>query len=284
MTERVLPVEDELPGLVPRPGSVTWRKAGDLRLMAGAGYALVLQVAHPTVGAGVAQHSSFAADPWGRLTRTLDYFHGTIYGGAELAGRLGRDVRSMHRSLKGMRPDGGRYHALEPDAYAWVHATLASSIVEGHRLFGSPLTPPEKVELWDEWRRLGRVVGVRERDLPETWAEFGPYFDAIVQDVLEDNAAVHDVLSALARPALPPPGMSPALWRLIVPFAGRQSTLATIGLLPAVLRKRFGVRWTRAHETALRALAGASRASGPVLPRQVREFGIEYVRMRGMAS
>jgi uncharacterized protein (DUF2236 family) len=284
MAERILPPEHELPQLAPRPGSVTWRKAGDLRLMATAGYALVLQVAHPTVGAGVAEHSNFAEDPWGRLFRTLDYFHGTIYGGARVAGELGRRVRAMHRSLKGTRADGIAYHALEPDAYAWVHATLACSIVDGHRLFGSRLSPGEEVELWAEWRRLGRLVGVRERDLPEDWADFRPYFDATVRDVLDDNPTVHLVLDSLARPTLPPPGVSIAVWRAVRPLAGRQSTLVTAGLLPPLLRKRFGLRWTPAHEGALRALAAATRASGPILPRQAREFGIEYVRMRGLAS
>jgi len=282
-TQRILPSEEELHELVPAPGSITWRRAGDLRLMGGAGYALLLQVAHPTVGAGVAQFSHFESDPWGRLFRTLDYVNGTIYGGPELAGEIGRRVRRMHRNFKGLRPDGRSYHALEPDVYAWVHATLASSIVDGHRLFGTALSPDEQIEFWDEWRGLGRLIGVRDRDLPEDWADYRHYFDAIVERVLENNETVHAVLHSLARPAVPPPGMPGALWRAVAPVASRQSFFGTVGLLPPVLRERFGLRWTAAHEAVLRALAAASRASGPLLPRPVREFGPLYVRWRRRA-
>src|SRR4051794_18954650 len=114
----VLPSPEEIPLLVPQPGGPVWRAANDIRTMSTAGYALILQVAHPTVGAGVGQHSNFAADPWSRLLRTLDYVNGTIYGGPDLAAEIGRRVRGMHRSIKGVRPDGERYHALEPAAYA----------------------------------------------------------------------------------------------------------------------------------------------------------------------
>ena len=68
---------EEAAELVPHPGSAVWRHAGDARLLATAGYALLLQVSHPTVGAGVSEHSDFKADPWGRLLRTLDYTYDT---------------------------------------------------------------------------------------------------------------------------------------------------------------------------------------------------------------
>src|SRR5215203_4705573 len=86
----ILPAPDEFAELVPARDSPVWRYASDIRLVAAAGYALLLQVAHPVVGAGVAEHSNFQEDPWGRLHRTLDYVNGTIYGGPQLAGEIGR--------------------------------------------------------------------------------------------------------------------------------------------------------------------------------------------------
>ena len=68
-----LPSREEAAELVPPRGGVTRRIVGDARLFAASGYALLLQVSHPTVGAGVTQHSNFKQDPWGRLIRTLDY-------------------------------------------------------------------------------------------------------------------------------------------------------------------------------------------------------------------
>ena len=281
MAAPTLPSDDELAGLVPQPGSLTWRKAGDLRIISAAGYALLMQVAHPTVGAGVAEHSDFASDPWGRLLRTLDYVNGTIYGGPALAGEIGARVRNLHKSIKGTRPGGERYHALEPRAYAWVHATLASSIVDGHRLLGTPFRPHEAERFWQDWVRLGRLVGVRPRDLPATWAEFGPYFDRIVRDELEDTPTVHVVFDALAKPVPPAlPGLHPALWRVLRVPLGTNFQLITKGLLPPVLRERFGFRWSAADEGAFRLMAGASRASRPLVRGPLREFGPFYVRLR----
>src|SRR5947207_13278233 len=65
----VLPAEDEIPDLIPGPGSVAWRLSSDARIMSTAGYALLLQVAHPTVGAGVHEPSNLQANPWGSLLR-----------------------------------------------------------------------------------------------------------------------------------------------------------------------------------------------------------------------
>jgi uncharacterized protein (DUF2236 family) len=104
--EPLLPPREEATELIPPRGGITRRIAGDARLFGASGYALLLQVAHPTVGAGVTQHSDFKADPWGRLLRTLDYTSSLVYGGPELAWRMGRRVREMHGRIRGVRPDG----------------------------------------------------------------------------------------------------------------------------------------------------------------------------------
>ena len=173
----VLPPPEEYAELAPKPGSPVWRAFNDVRLLGTSGYATLLQVAHPTVGHGVHQYSSFLKDPWGRLFRTLDYVHGTIYGGPELAGEIGARVRNMHTTIKGEKPDGTRYHAMEPDAFAWVHATLAASIFTGHEQLAKPMTPGEKEAFWQEWLGVGRLVGVRAGDLPDDVRGFEEYFD-----------------------------------------------------------------------------------------------------------
>jgi uncharacterized protein (DUF2236 family) len=200
--------------LVPAPGSVAWRYAGDVRLLSTGAFAILLQVAHPTVGAGVSEHSDFRADPWGRLLRTLDYTYSMTYGGAELAGETGRRIREMHKQIKGVR-DGERYHALEPEAYAWVHATLAHSIVRGHQLLGRPMSEARIECFYEEWRRSGRLIGLRERDLPEGWPEFCSYFERMTAERLERTQAVGEVLEALENPAPPPLGSLPrSAWLL----------------------------------------------------------------------
>jgi uncharacterized protein (DUF2236 family) len=281
----VLPNPEEAPALVPAPGSIVWTYAGDARLLATAGYALMLQVAHPTVGAGVSEHSSFKSDPWGRLLRTLDYTYTMVYGGPQQAASMGRRVREMHKQIRGIRPDGERYHALEPEAYAWVHATLAEAIITGHRRFGRRMHPDEIERFYADWIANGRLLGVRERDLPGDWTAFRSYLDAMIHDRLENNPAVQDVLAALADPAPPPiPGLGNGVWRTLRIPAVRLLSLATVGLLPPLLRTRFGVRWTPAQERELRALSALSRAATPALPRSLGNVGPRYLRWRRRAT
>ena len=279
--EPVLPPPEEALALVPPKGSITWRRAGDARLMVGAGYALLLQVAHPVVGAGVKEHSNFREDPWGRLVRTLDYTNTMVYGEPDEAVRMGRWVRNMHKRIKGVDSQGRRYHALDPEAYPWVHATLADAIVAGHARFGRPMSRAEVYDFYREWLDVGRLLGIRDRDLPPDWPGFRRYFDQMVSERLEYTDAVRDVLAALKEPKSPPNLPLPdGAWRAARLPAARLSALATIGMLPPVLRERFGLEWSRAQELELRALGAASRATTPLMPRSLRRMGPAWLERR----
>ncbi len=276
-----MPPSNEWPSLVPGSATVTWRRAGDARVLLAAGYALLLQVSHPTVGAGVSEHSRFRTDPWGRLLRTLDYSTTMVYAGPEQAGEMGRRIRGFHKQIRGVRPDGVSYNALEPEAYAWVHATLAAGIVRAHERFGLRLSEADREQLWGEWRSVGRLLGIRPRDLPPTWREFSSYFDDTVEHTLMRTAAVEEVLDALAHPA--PPELSRAyrpLWSFTSRQLGHVIALTTAGLLPAALRGRFGIRWGRGRELELKALAGTLRAATPVMPAYLLNTGPGYLEWR----
>jgi uncharacterized protein (DUF2236 family) len=75
---------------------------------------------------------------------------------------------------------GHPYRALDPAAYAWVHLTLAHFFVEVQSLLGRPLSPDQKEQLYGEWRQVGRLLGVRDSQLPPDWVCFRRYFDHMV--------------------------------------------------------------------------------------------------------
>jgi uncharacterized protein (DUF2236 family) len=91
---------------------------------------------------GERDFSRFEAEPGDRLLRSIEYVNLSAYGGAE-APLVGKRLRAAHESFRGVNADGSRYHALEPEAYAWVHATLADGIVAGQAMLGSPLDAEE---------------------------------------------------------------------------------------------------------------------------------------------
>jgi uncharacterized protein (DUF2236 family) len=109
----------------------------------------------------------------------------------------------------------------------------------------------------------------------------------MVEETLEPTDALRDVLATLAQPIAPPiPWLPDGAWRLARLPAARIFRLATVGLMPATLRRRAGLRWTRANAAELRSLAAASRALTPVLPGSVTCFGPSYLawRAKGMAK
>jgi uncharacterized protein (DUF2236 family) len=280
----VMPPEASWQELVPGPETVTWRRASDVRLLISAGYALLLQVSHPTVGAGVTEHSQFRREPWPRLLRTLDYTYTMVYGGPLAAGEMGQRLRNFHKRIRGVTPDGRAYHALEPQAYAWVHATLAEAIVRAHEHFGRPLTPAQREQFWSEWRTLGRLLGIRERDLPAGWSGFEAYVQGTVDTELVHTQAVDEVITALAHPRAPDlPRLPGPVWALIGMPLGHLLELATVGLLTPALRERFGLGWSRGQERELRALGTTLRAATPLMPPWLRNSGERYLGWRAEA-
>lgn len=280
-TAALFPADTELDELLVGPDSVTWRFGSDARLYLVMLYPLLLQVAHPTVGAGVRDYSDFEKRPWNRLLRTLDYVTLLVYGGPE-AVAAGRRLRALHKQFRGVRPDGERYYALEPDAYAWVHATLLESYVAGHAQFGTPMTDSQQQRFYTEYCGLGRLIGVREGDLPPDWQGFRRYFDRMVSERLVRNESVDRVLGALAH-AAPPLPLPRTLWRAMRFPAQQALRLGGVGLMAPELRERLGVAWTGRDERAFRALGAITRGLTPVMPERMRIMGPAQLKMRRRA-
>lgn len=247
----------------PGPGSLTWRYAGDPRILNAAGYALLLQLAHPTVAAGVRDHSDYANDPWGRLLRSVDYLFLMAFGGQQAAENAGAALRDRHREIRGEHADGSSYHAFEPQAWAWVQATIADAAITGIEWFARPLTTHERDVLWQETLAVGEIVGAV--GLPDTWAGYVSYRDDMIATTLSGDVAIDDFLRTLHAQPL-----------------GGLAALGAIGLLPPALRRKCGLRWTHRKQGQLEAFARASRALTPVMIGPLRNVGPRYLRLRGL--
>ncbi len=264
--KRTLTPED-VARMVPGPGSMIWKKGNDPRVMAGAGYALLLQVAHPTVGAAVKQQSGYRTHPYARLFRSIDYLLIMSFGGPEAAWKTARSLREIHRDIRGVTPDGRRYNAFEPEAWAWVHTTLGEAAIAAIQSFASPMNATEIEQYYAEWRAMGAVLGVGRDEVGRSWTEHRAYLDAMIHDRLADNDTVQEVIEVMRSEVAPPFAMIPrGIWRRAWRPVGETYWLVTAGLMPSELRRKLGIRWSRAQERRYRLLARASRALGPAMP------------------
>lgn len=270
------PAADPVP---PPPGGVLWTLAGDIRGLLMLPAALTLQVAHPAVGAGVDEHSVFRTDPWGRGERSLRSLQLWVYGG-EAAAEEGRRLRELHKTIQGTDAHGRRYHALDPAYYSWVHATGFPVYQHALRYLVRPLTEAQERTLYAEWLQVGRILGIHDRDMPQTIEEFWPYYRKVLADELEATVVVRELIAT--DQAIPPPDRGPlvlrvllrAVWPVLLPAFVRLRRFMTIGLMPPDAREAIGLEWTDEQERRLRRFARVVRAVVPVLPERLRYLPI----------
>ncbi len=230
------------------------------------GRAILLQLAHPLVAAGVEDHSSFRDGRFaaaGRLHHTVRAMLPLTFGtdtarDATLARINGihRRVNGRLRDAAGPFPAGTPYSAEDPALLRWVHATLVESVPLMYDLLVAPMPEHERDVYCREAAPVARALGVRER-LPDSWRELRVYVDGMhASGVLTVSAEAR----ALARAVLRPP-----LATLVAP-AAHVNRLFTVGFLPPRLREQYGLAWTDRDDRALGRWVRIIRAARRALP------------------
>src|SRR5215203_3130566 len=168
------------------PESLTWRIDREAALFLGAGRALLLQLAHPWVAAGIAEHSRTLADPVGRFHRTFEIMFTLVFGSLDQALDAARRLHRRHAAVQGRLPEaagrfpaGSVYRADEASALQWVHATLVDTALIAHDLVLPPLTFEERERYYAVSRILGALFGLAPEDQPPTWQVFASYNKAM---------------------------------------------------------------------------------------------------------
>ncbi|RZS79994.1 uncharacterized protein (DUF2236 family) [Motilibacter rhizosphaerae] len=255
------------PGVI-RPYGVAQRLAGDRLVLAGGPAAVLLQVAHPLVGAGVALHSDYAARPGHRLVATLQLTLAIGFGDTAQARAAASSVGRRHATVNGEISDaagafaaGTRYDATDPELTLWVYGTLAFCAVAVHQRYGRGVTPAECEQSWQETKPFLHLFGVPDELIPATWQDFLAWWDLQVP-----RLAVTPVVARVAQDMLVP--------RLFPPLPGLGIVLraVTSDLLPEPVRAAYGVPLTRGRRLLVAVLAAVTRVVWPRLPRRLREF------------
>jgi uncharacterized protein (DUF2236 family) len=190
------------------PGAVAWRVHGDVTSMMVGGIAgLLLQMLHPSVLAGVWDHSNFRTDMHGRLRRTARFIAVTTYGGRADAEAAIARVRAVHERVRGERPDGGSYAANDPALLAWVHATETACFLAAWRRYAEPGMPAaDQDRYFAEMACIADALGAAP--VPHTRAEVRALI-ATMRPQLRCDARTHEVARLVLTQPAPAPITEP---------------------------------------------------------------------------
>ena len=187
-----------------RPDDVIWMVNRDAAMYAGGLRALLLQALHPSAMAGVAGHSGYRSDPWGRLQRTGEFIAMTTYGPVPSAEDLIARVRAVHERVRGKTDAGVSYRASDPHLLAWVHAAETQSFLECFKRFGhASLTQSQADEYVASAAPVGEMLGAV--DLPRTEAKLDELIESYRPELRASPAAVDTVDFILRTPPVPWP-------------------------------------------------------------------------------
>lgn len=252
------------------PRSITWRLTREAVMLLGGPRALLLQLAHPLVAAGVNEHSTFREDPFKRLFRTLEMTLAIVFGSRREADRAAQGINKVHEHVRGVLPEavgrfpaGTAYDARDPELLLWVHSTLIDTTLQVYPRYVSALSGAEMERAYEESKVAARLLMVPDQILPENLKRFREYMaDTVASDAIE----VGDMQRELAVSVLNPP----------VPLVPQRvfglGTAITIGLLPEKLRRGYRLEMTPGRKRLFDWSPKVVRVMLPLMPRVARQM------------
>lgn len=247
--------------------SISWRINAERMVLFGWGRAILLQLAHPLVAAGVFDHSGFRGTPYAAASRLFHTVHAMLaltFGDEQARERTLEAIRVIHRRVNGELPEsvghyvsGTRYSAEDPSLVLWVHATLLESVILVYEQLIRPLTAAERDEYCAEASPIAVALAAREDQVPRTWNDLRAYLDRMYAS---GAIAVGTQGRELAQAVLSPSGawmVAPATWI---------NRMMTVGMLPPQVREQYTMGWTPQQERILVRVVSALRLTRRFLP------------------
>jgi len=225
--------------------------------------ALLMQATHPVAFEGFFAHSGALDAPYERLRRTAQVMDTIAFGTREDADRATRRVRAMHKRVRGELakpagrfPAGTPFAADDPELLLWVLATLVDSALVVYERYVGSLSRAERDAYWQDYRVVGSLFGLKDSEMPDAIRDFDDY----MRDML-DGPDLHVTSAArelAVKIVLQPP--VPLIRRPVLELVN----FITVGLLPAQLRRQYGLSWDPLRSLMLRG--GAQYAKRVLLP------------------
>ncbi|MEV7119554.1 oxygenase MpaB family protein [Kitasatospora griseola] len=252
--------------------SMLRRTLGERRIALVAWRLLVLQNAHPAVGAGVDQLSTYRSHPWRRIEHTMDSGRRLFFSDQEALSREIARLERSHRRIVGVDNRGRPYTALDPAVRVWVLVTLYEAMTALRALSGHPLSPAELDQLYREFREVCTAFRLPDELFPPTAADVPGYLRDTIRETLELTAAAQDMLYTVLTRAPAPRrlGRLRPAWPLLRRLVARFLTTLTLADLPAEFRAKCGLPRSRSAAALSWTVHRGARLIAERLPDRLR--------------
>jgi uncharacterized protein (DUF2236 family) len=181
------------------PRSLVWRVHRDRSFPLAGMRSLMVQALHPLAMAGVAEHSDWRRDPFGRLAATSSYVLTVTYGDTASANALAARVRALHTHVRGTDPVTGlAYTAEDPALLLWVHAGIVDSNVNVVQRYGRGLDAAEADRYVAEMVPFAEIVGVPSEVVPTSVDALREYIESV--DLLQATPAAREAIGVVLDP------------------------------------------------------------------------------------
>lgn len=260
------------------PESAAWKIYGEAIINIGGARAVLMQLAHPLVAMGVSEHSRYMIDPFGRARDTFMLGQMLNFGSTQTARNAAHTINRVHKHVHGTLPEqagkyqaGTPYDARDPELLLWVQATLIDSILLVYSMFIGPLSQDEQEQYYQETKKVGRLLGLTERDMPKTVDELRHYVHTMVYS---DRLVATPHARQLAHQVLFPP--MPELWRPLLHLHYQ----LTSALLPQPIREIYGMEWGPKRQRIFQATTAGVHTLLTTLPPPLRVLPLTHKIMR----
>ncbi len=167
-------------------GEVSAGEAMDFWSFAAAAANVVMQLAWPEVGYGVAESTvdsgSILKHPWKRLRTTSQYLAVAVFGNEKDRGDFRQAVDVAHRQVISTPDSPVSYNAFDRELQMWVAACLFVGLEDTYLLLRGEMTPEQAEQFYRSSWTLGTTLQVTEDQWPPTRTEFDAYWDAGLQE------------------------------------------------------------------------------------------------------
>ena len=261
-----------------RAGSVTWKVAQEAIINLGGARAVLMQLAHPLVAAGVDNHSSYLRNPIGRTEHTYVLGQMITFGSTATAHEAARTINRLHTHVSGTLATnagafsrGSTYKARDPELLLWVHATLIDTILLLYPMLIGPLSEEEQNQYYQESKEIAHLLGLAPSAMPETVADLRQYIhDMVYSNKLAATPQARQIARVVLFPPMP---------KVLHPFL-LYNLLFTSAILPPPVREIYGLEWSKRQQLLFDLSISGIRTIVPHLPMNLRVMPITHRLMR----